>query len=175
MNEKRACYVPKTQKEARRVLEIFRSKIFQSTDVHSLDGERFFQLFKDGNGDVGFYVDGEMWAVADPSRAEELGFEVVDIPWDENALYDFDYKDSVVYVSRYHFGPLPESLRRPCFCCGKEIHSCKVAHLINNGKYFPNVLLHSECADQWVNKTDELCNDIASSYEDYKMLSRIFA
>ena len=49
-----------------------------------------------------------------------------------------------------------------------------VVLLINNYKEIPNVILHDECYEQWKNKTDELCDNIAKAYDDYKKLNEIF-
>ena len=89
-------------------------------------------------------------------------------------LPTFKYKNTPVYVRHWHCGNMPSKLQRTCFCCGEKVNNCMAVLLINNFKEIPNVLLHDECYEQWKNKTDELCDDIAKSHDDYKRLNEIF-
>lgn len=62
-----------------------------------------------------------------------------------------------------------------CYCCNKPIKTGEKATLIfNNYKYIPNILVHSECFDEQKLKVCELLADIEESYNQYKMLSRVF-
>lgn len=90
-------------------------------------------------------------------------------------LQSFKYKGTPVYIRRWHYGNMPSELQRTCFCCEEKINNCNAVLLINNyKKKIPNILLHDECYEQWKNKTDELCDDIAEAYNDYKKLNEIF-
>lgn len=89
-------------------------------------------------------------------------------------LQSFKYKNTPVYVRRWHYGNMPSKLQRTCFCCGEKINNCMAVLLANNYKEIPNVLLHDECFEQWKDITDELCYDIAEAYDDYKKLNEIF-
>lgn len=89
-------------------------------------------------------------------------------------LKSFKYKNTPVYVRRGHYRNTPSELQRTCFCCNKKMNNCMVVLLINNYKEIPNVILHDECYEQWKDKTDELCDDIAEAYDDYKKLNGIF-
>ncbi len=88
-------------------------------------------------------------------------------------LTTFKYKNTPVYVRSWHYGNMPSKLQRTCFCCNKKINNCMAVLLINNYKEIPNVILHDECYEQWKNKTDELCDDIAKAHDDYKRLNEI--
>ena len=89
-------------------------------------------------------------------------------------LPSFEYKGTPVHVRRWHYGNMPSELQRTCFCCGKNINNCMAVLLINNYKEISNVILHDECFEQWKNKTDELCSDIAKAQDDWKRLNKIF-
>ena len=89
-------------------------------------------------------------------------------------LPTFKYKNTPVYVRNWHYGNMPSKLQRTCFCCNKKINNCMAVLLINNYKEIPNVILHEECYEQWKNKTDELCDDIAKAHDDYKRLNEFF-
>ena len=89
-------------------------------------------------------------------------------------LTPFKYKNSPVYVRRGHYSNMPSELQRTCFCCNERMNNCMVVLLINNYKEIPNVILHGECYEQWKDKTDELCDDIAEVYDEYKKLNGIF-
>ena len=89
-------------------------------------------------------------------------------------LQSFKYKDTSVYVRRGHYRNMPSELQRICFCCNEKMNNCMVVLLINNYKEIPNVILHDECYEQWKDKTDELCDDIAKDYDEYKKLNGIF-
>lgn len=89
-------------------------------------------------------------------------------------LKPFKYKNTPVYVRRWHYGNMPSELQRTCFCCNKKINNETVVLLVNNYKKFPNIILHNKCYEQWEDKTDELCDDIAEAYDDYKKLNGIF-
>lgn len=89
-------------------------------------------------------------------------------------LTTFKYKNTPVYVRRGHYRNMPSELQRTCFCCNEKMNNCMVVLLINNYKEIPNVILHDECYEQWKDKTDELCDDIAEVYDEYKKLNGIF-
>lgn len=89
-------------------------------------------------------------------------------------LPSFEYKGTPVHVRRWHYGNMPSELQKTCFCCNKKINNRMAVLLINNHKEIPNVILHDECFEQWKNKTDELCSDIAKAQDDYKRLNEIF-
>ena len=89
-------------------------------------------------------------------------------------LTTFKYKNTPVYVRRGHYRNMPSELQRTCFCCNEKMNNCMVVILINNYKEIPNVILHDKCYEQWKDKTDELCDDIAEAYDDYKKLNGIF-
>ena len=89
-------------------------------------------------------------------------------------LTTFKYKNTPVYVRRGHYSNMPSELQRTCFCCNERMNNCMVVLLINNYKEIPNVILHGECYEQWKDKTDELCDDIAKAYNEYKKLNGIF-
>lgn len=86
----------------------------------------------------------------------------------------FKYKDSIVAVREWETGKIPEKMQRTCFCCGKKVSSCKAVLLINNSEYIPNVTLHSECFSRQEDRAEELCDNIQSSYEQYKKLESVF-
>ena len=89
-------------------------------------------------------------------------------------LTTFKYKNTPVYVRSGHYGNRPSKLQRTCFCCNEKMNNCMVVILINNYKEIPNVILHDECYEQWKNKTDELCSEIAKAHDEYKRLNEIF-
>ena len=89
-------------------------------------------------------------------------------------LTTFKYKNTPVYVRRGHYRNMPPELQRTCFCCNEKMNNCMVILLINNYKEIPNVILHNECYEQWKDKTDELCDDITETYDEYKRLNKIF-
>ena len=89
-------------------------------------------------------------------------------------LQSFKYKGTPVYVRRWHYGNMPSELQRTCFCCNEKMNNCMVVLLTNNCKKIPNVILHDECYEQWENKTDELCDNIAKAYDEYKKFNGIF-
>ena len=89
-------------------------------------------------------------------------------------LQSFKYKNTPVYVRRGYYGNMPSALQRTCFCCNEKMNNCMVVRLINNYKEIPNVILHDECFEQWKNKTDELCSEIAKAHDEYKRLNEIF-
>ena len=89
-------------------------------------------------------------------------------------LQSFKYKNTPVYVRRGHYRNMPSELQRTCFCCNEKMNNCMVVLLINNYKEIPNVILHDECYEQWKDKTDELCDDIAKAHDDYKRLNEFF-
>lgn len=89
-------------------------------------------------------------------------------------MKEFKYKDSTVAVREWETGTIPKKMQRTCFCCGKKVSSCKAVLLINNYKYIPNVVLHSECFSRQEGRTEELCDDIQSSYEQYRKLESVF-
>lgn len=86
----------------------------------------------------------------------------------------FDYKDSLVAVREWETGIIPDKMQRTCFCCGKKVNNCKAVLLINNYKYIPNVMLHSECFSRQEDKAEELCDCIQSSYKQYRKLESVF-
>ena len=87
---------------------------------------------------------------------------------------NFTYKGTKVWFREYTTGNLTKDLQRTCFCCGKKVNNCKAVLLINNYKKIPNMLIHSECFSEWKNKTDELVEDIESSYSQWKQLNNVF-
>lgn len=89
-------------------------------------------------------------------------------------MKEFKYKDSIVAVREWETGIIPEKMQKTCFCCGKKVSSCKAALLINNYRYIPNVVLHSECFGMQKDKTEELFDSIQSSYEQYRKLESVF-
>lgn len=89
-------------------------------------------------------------------------------------MKEFKYKDSTVAVREWETGIVPKKMQRTCFCCGKKVSSCRAVLLINNSEYIPNVMLHSECFSQQEDKTEELCDSIQSSYEQYRKLESVF-
>ena len=89
-------------------------------------------------------------------------------------LPTFKYKNTPVYVRSCHYGNMPSKLQRTCFCCLEKVNNCMAVLLINNYKEIPNVILHDECYERWKDKTDELCDDIAKAYDEYKKLNGIF-
>lgn len=89
-------------------------------------------------------------------------------------MESFAYKDSFVAVREWETGIIPKEMQRTCFCCGKKVSSCKAVLLINNYKYIPNVMLHSECFSRQKDRTEELCDDIQSSYGQYRKLESVF-
>ena len=88
-------------------------------------------------------------------------------------LPTFKYKNTPVYARNWHYGNMPSKLQRTCFCCNKKINNCMAVLLINNYKEIPNVILHDECYEQWKDKTDELCDDIAEAYYEYKKYKKL--
>ncbi len=86
----------------------------------------------------------------------------------------FDYKDSFVAVREWESGHLRDDMQRTCFCCGKKINNCRAVLLINNSRYIPNVMLHAACFKEHENGLEELCDNIRSSYLQYKELHAIF-
>lgn len=86
----------------------------------------------------------------------------------------FNYKDSFVAVREWHYGNFPEQMQRTCFCCRRKINNCNVTLLVNNYKYIPNVILHSDCFKEWENKPEELCDSILLSYRAWKRDDEIF-
>ena len=89
-------------------------------------------------------------------------------------ITSFKYKNTPVYVRRWHYGNMPSELQRTCFCCEEKINNCNAVLLINNYKEIPNVVLHDKCFKCWEDITDELCDEIAEAYNDYKKLNEIF-
>ncbi len=89
-------------------------------------------------------------------------------------MESFEYKDSFVYVQKYHTGNLAEKIQKTCFCCNKKINNCRGVLLINNYKYIPNVLIHEECFKKWENKKEVLCDNIYTKYRQWKELGEIF-
>lgn len=89
-------------------------------------------------------------------------------------MKEFRYRDSIVAVREWETGIVPEKMQRTCFCCGKKVSRCKAVLLINNYRYIPNVMLHSECFDKHKDKEEELCDSIQSSYEQYSKMNLVF-
>ena len=89
-------------------------------------------------------------------------------------LPTFKYKNTPVYIRRGHYRNMPSELQRTCFCCNEKMNNCMVVLLISNYKEISNVILHDECYEQWKDKTDELCDNIAEAYDEYKKLNGIF-
>ena len=56
-------------------------------------------------------------------------------------MRSFDYKDSFVAVREWDAGNIQDDMQRTCFCCGKKINNCRAVLLINNYKYFPNMMI----------------------------------
>lgn len=89
-------------------------------------------------------------------------------------MKELRYRDSIVAVREWETGKVPEKMQRTCFCCRKKVNNCKAVLLINNYKYIPNVIMHSECFSQQEDKAEELCDSIQSSYEQYRKLDSVF-
>lgn len=89
-------------------------------------------------------------------------------------MKSFDYKDSDVAVREWHCGNLPEQMQRTCFCCRRKINNCNATLLINNSKYIPNIMLHSDCFKERENELEELCDSIFLSYCAWKRDNEIF-
>lgn len=84
------------------------------------------------------------------------------------------YKGTDVWFREHTTGNLPEDLQRICFCCRKKVNNCKSVLVINNHAILPNTLMHSECFEEWKTKTDDLLENIESSYNQWKQLNDIF-
>ena len=83
-----------------------------------------------------------------------------------------NYKDNPVYINEIEFNS--STRLRPCICpvCQKKIKSGKNISLMNNFKFFPNVILHENCFNK-ANK-ENLFEKIERDYKEYKRLERIF-
>ena len=84
------------------------------------------------------------------------------------------YKDDTVVCNEHIRGYSSLNPKR-CFCCGKFVENGqKVRLLVNNYHFFSNVLVHSDCFDEWKGKEEELFSDIEEVYNRYKELNEIF-
>lgn len=102
----------------------------------------------------------------DANDSAKTGSEV------ENMSEKINYKDSVVYFSEHngHWSINPHN----CFCCNKLVRSGKAILVINNGKYIPNILLHTECFSRWEGNEPELISDIEKVWKEFQELNKIF-
>lgn len=93
----------------------------------------------------------------------------------------YRYKDSFVVIryaiidTAYWDGP------RRCICCNKTLAGKEhVALLVNNSRYFPNVLIHRECLDMLENSEnteenmEELFQKLEQMYQQYRELKSYF-
>lgn len=62
-------YVPKTLEDATKLF-----KKFEQMNLKNLDKEKFFRLFEEGNGEVGFCVNNDTWQVCDPNLTSLFDF-----------------------------------------------------------------------------------------------------
>lgn len=86
----------------------------------------------------------------------------------------YRYKDSFVaiqYARAY-------TAVQVCVCCGKSFKNKEpVALLINNHRYFPNMLIHRECLDMLENSEnteenmEELFQKLEQMYQQYRELN----
>lgn len=89
----------------------------------------------------------------------------------------YQYKDSFVVI-RYMLGEARAYTRpQKCICCGKALNDKEcVALLINNYKYFPNILVHKKCLEALENdaesevKMENLFQKIEQMYQQYREL-----
>lgn len=86
----------------------------------------------------------------------------------------FRYKNTSVDVIQHYIGALPKRICRSCFCCNKPMTECDIVLLINNDGQIPNTSMHTTCFAQWQDKTDELCDDIVSAYNQWKLLNGVW-
>ena len=92
-----------------------------------------------------------------------------------SSINSFSYKDTPVFIRKMTFRERNHEDGQTCFCCQEEFkENDQLTLLINNHKYFPNMILHQECFEFWEKRTDELCDDIVSAYEQCKQLQNIF-
>lgn len=81
------------------------------------------------------------------------------------------YKNSLIHVRDINAN-WDENPKR-CYCCGEPIYNGNAYLFINNYKYIPNILLHTECYDKQTDK-QTLFTHIEADYAKYKKLSQIF-
>ena len=90
-------------------------------------------------------------------------------------MKDFEYKNNPVFVKTCKTANIPIRFKhRACFCCNKPLNEKTTVLLLSNHEYMPDTVLHEECANQWANKTDELCDDIVSAYHQFRKLYNVF-
>ena len=89
------------------------------------------------------------------------------------ASLDFiNYKDSFIYMKECNANWGQNN--KICYCCKKPIKDGKILMVINNNRYFPNILIHPDCYSKHKNNPEKLFAKIEENYKSHKEMRQIF-